>query len=490
MKRIVFTLLLGIMVSTTIAQSQFKLENISCPNDVYLNSGDSAAIVVHSHKSLLLRFFLAKSSSSSGKKKVKGKFIAPTKYEANNSDDYVYYFVFPTGDQYRNQTLVISSPTMSGSVSIIINLEPKQVKTYKVINLYGLVGVGCYLERRNKAWVEIGKGNYAEGLNQLKLASDCSDANRIENNFQIQRVSILMDYRKKGDDAFNNHDFKIASTKYAYLYKENPFDSLAVSRYLLCQEYLKVECDTLFLKADQCLKNEEYKEAEKLYNTVLENANYLYDLDKKYGLETNISRRLKTIKQEMEKKERRTTFNKDLTYEYRKDSWLGFSYGVLKERKTGGFIQIDISPTTLDEIRSACRYGDTKFSETNLAFGWTKKLFKYVWIHWGPGFTGKFYHGTYQNQKYPTIGYGESTLLDTDAMGEDVSLPKNEIPEKYEEAWKKSNFAFAISPVVGIDIKYQFFVLRLTYQYRFATKAKLADFIGRNRISVGVGVAF
>ena len=194
-----------------------------------------------------------------------------------------------------------------------------------------------------------------------------------------------------------------------------------------------------------------------------------------------------------EKKERCTAFKNSLTFEYRKDTWIGFSYCSLtqdKKDKSGGFIQIDLNPMIFEEIRSSCKYGDTEFAEINLAFGPTRKLFKYVWIHYGPGATFKFYHGSYQGEMYPEIGYGESSLLDTKAMGEDISLPKDIIPEKYETGWKKTNMALAVSPVVGIDLKLQFFVLRLTYQYRFATKAKLTDFVGRHRISVGVGIAF
>ena len=49
---------------------------------------------------------------------------------------------------------------------------------------------------------------------------------------------------------------------------------------------------------------------------------------------------------------------------------------------------------------------------------------------------------------------------------------------------------FAISPVLGITIKYSYFAIRATYQYRWSIVKDLQDFIGNSRFSVGVGVAF
>lgn len=66
----------------------------------------------------------------------------------------------------------------------------------------------------------------------------------------------------------------------------------------------------------------------------------------------------------------------------------------------------------------------------------------------------------------------------------------DEAPEKYKDAWTKANYAFAISPVLGITIKYSYFAIRATYQYRWSVENDLQDFIGNSRFSVGVGIAF
>ncbi|MBR5325781.1 MAG: hypothetical protein IKU49_04730, partial [Prevotella sp.] len=103
---------------------------------------------------------------------------------------------------------------------------------------------------------------------------------------------------------------------------------------------------------------------------------------------------------------------------------------------------------------------------------------------------GKMYYGTYKDDCYPKEGYGETSLLDTKEMGEDLSLPKDDPPSNYKDGWKKANYAFGISPVLGVTAKYNYFAFRLTYQYRWSIQSKLQDFMGRSRLSVGFGIAF
>ena len=131
-----------------------------------------------------------------------------------------------------------------------------------------------------------------------------------------------------------------------------------------------------------------------------------------------------------------------------------------------------------------------------MSFGWTVKIYNPVWIHFGPGVTGKMYYGKYQSKKYPTKGYGEDEWdrLEQKEMGDEEVLKTakgaQEPPEKYKDGWTHANFAAAISPVIGITAKYSYFAIRLTYQYRWSLEKNLADFIGKDRLCIGFGVAF
>jgi hypothetical protein len=106
------------------------------------------------------------------------------------------------------------------------------------------------------------------------------------------------------------------------------------------------------------------------------------------------------------------------------------------------------------------------------------------------------YYGTYQDKKYPKKGFGkeEWDILEKMKMGDEEVLATaselQEIFEQYKEGWTKANFASAISPVIGITVKYNYFAIRATYQYRWAIQKDLQDFIGPSRLSFGIGVAF
>ena len=489
MKRFIILIFQVMMASTIHAQSVqsvINVEDISRPNDVYFNSKDSALVVVRSHKTIELVFSLIENGKSS-----KPQPHKPFRFEIDASDDGVYYFAFPTGNKNGVQTLIISTRDGASVPVGIADLTPKQVKTFRVKRPFGFI-FESYTQHRERALVEKNKGNYIGALEELKLANECYDKDSIENENNIRIVNSLIKYRRDGDAAYDRRDYKEAYTHYFEIHIMNPSDSLTEKRYKECQNYFVYECNNLFSKAEQYYKEKDFVSAIDCYRDIINLASNLNDENKKNEYTSYATEWLGKARDDLYvynlKKFNRSSYQNALTYEYRKDTWIGFSYNSYK--KIGGFIQIDVSPMIFEELRSACRYGDEKFAEINLSFGWTRKLFKYAWIHFGPGFTYKIYHGTYKSDNYPEIGYGESSLLDTGSMGEDVSLPKNEIPEVYEEAWKKKNDAFAISPVVGLDLKFKVLVLRLTYQYRFATKAKLEDFIGRHRISIGVGMAF
>ena len=488
MKRFFFLLLFGMVTNTIMAQYNIVVQDISLSNELYPNNGDSALIMVRGHKSIELEFYLSKDRQSS-----KVQILRPSKTELDSSEDSVYRFVFPTGEKYRGQTLTISA-IGGNSVPVDIDLGPKEVKTYRVSRPFGFIVERCYTKHRDKALEETEKGNYEGALEELRFANDCFDKDSVDFNENIAKVNNYRRTRRDGDKAFEKRKYKEASDHYKELYLQNRLDTLSIKQYNECQKYLSYECSRLYDKALQSYESKDYLNARDLLRTVFQEAEQLDDVynREKYKSDANEWINIITFEYERMKRrdERRSRFKHSLTYEYRKETPFGFSYSTLKDQKMGGFFQLDLNSMVFEEIRSECKYGDTKFAEINTAFGWTKKLFKYAWIHYGPGLTCKFYHGTYKGSKYPKIGYGESDLLDSSYMGEDVSLPKDEIPEKYEEGWKQRNLAIAISPVVGIDLKFQFIVLRFSYQHRFATPAKLGDFIERNRISFGIGVAF
>lgn len=464
-KKLFLTACLFLAASVTSAQNIFEVNNISQPNDVYTSAGDDAAVIIRCHTSIPLTFTSTMDKSAT-----------PFRSEVQGSDS-VYYIAFPTGIRYRGRELIISSRGYL-PISIPLELQPKQLLSFRIIDPNAQVDAGCYRMHRNKGVEEIKNANYEEARNQFVVARQCTDCDSIENETNIAMVDSLIYCRQQGDAAYQLLDYKTAATFYHKILAQNAYDTYASNRYTLCVQNFMDECTTIFTKAEYYYSEKEFDKAKELYEKVME---------KECRNMAIAEVRLNAINKQSRAKQ---DHSRVLTYELRKDVPIGFSYGKYHMHKAGGFISFDLNKTVFDALRSDCKYGDDKFAELNIAFGWTIKIANPVWIHFGPGFTAKLYHGTYLNKKYPEKGYGEHDLMDVTKMGDDLS-PKDEFTDdEVEDAWRKANFAGAVSPVVGLTVKYSYFAFRLSYQYRWSFKSELADFIGRNRISVGIGVAF
>lgn len=436
--------------SMAYAQGVLQITDISQPNDVYSSVNDEAAVIVRCHESIPLRF-----SSSMDKS------ATPFQTELQGTDS-VYYIAFPTGSRYRGRELTIYARGYT-PLSVSLELQPKQLASFQIIDPDALVDAGCYREHRNKGVLEIKNMNYEEARNQFIVARECSDVDQEENEKNIALTDSLILFRANGEEAYKLLDYAEASVNYSKVLALNPYDTYASNRNTLCIQNFTQECGVIFSKAEYYYSEKDFTKAKELYEQVIAKqcTNNLAVATERLNSINSLQRA-------------RKDHSRVFTYEYRKDVPIGFSTGSYKMHKVGGFFQMDLNSQVFDAIRNDCKYGDEKFPELNMAFGWTVKIVNPVWIHFGPGFTGKLYYGAYKDDCYPTKGYGESELL---ADGNDEDL-------------EKINCAIAISPVIGVTAKYSYFSFRLSYQYRWAIQSKLQDFLGKSRLSVGIGVAF
>ena len=152
---------------------------------------------------------------------------------------------------------------------------------------------------------------------------------------------------------------------------------------------------------------------------------------------------------------------------------------------------MSLNSKVFEMMRNDCRTPD--MPEVNVNFGWTVKIVNPVWIFFGPGATTKVYYGKYEVTDDHDDIYPNKKGFPNDPDG--VLKPKddekkNKKIQEYTKDDQKANLAWAISPVIGVCAKYSYFALRLTYQYRFAMDSHLKDFMGSQRLSIGVGVSF
>ena len=467
--RIILGALLALLTSTVLAQGRLEVKNISEPTDVYTGTGDEGGVKIVCHHSIALSFLSSMDKSAE-----------PYNTELQGSDS-IYYIAFPTGNRYRGRTLTINAKGYQ-PLTYYLDLEPKQLVTLVLTDPDALVDAGCYRTHRNQGMLEIKNMNYEEARDQFMVARQCSDVVKEENERNIALADSLIMLRQKGDAAYKLLEYPKASRYFMAILNLNPYDTYASNLNSLCVQNYRQECETLFSKAEFYFMEKDFDKAKELYERVIA---------KECNMTPQATERINYISSlQTAKKDHSRVF----TYEYRKDVPVGFSYGKYNMHKAGGFFQMDINSTVLDAIRHDCVYGDEKFAEMNMAFGWTVKIASPVWIHFGPGFTGKMYYGTYAEDKYPTKGYGVNEgnqTLDKTEMGDDLRpRPLQELSKDEKKAWQKENFGFAVSPVIGLTVKYSFFALRLTYQYRWTVQSELEEFVGKSRLSAGIGIAF
>ncbi|MBR6284212.1 MAG: hypothetical protein IKR25_07965 [Muribaculaceae bacterium] len=384
----------------------------------------------------------------------------------------IYTMLFdadPTVREYSTRMLTITAPGYDAVYYDLSELKSGQWLTINVNDPNATVDTGCYNEHHNKGMNEIKNMNYSEALRQFTIASTCAEVNQAENEANIALADSLRMFRLYADNAYNQLDYRLASTYYEKVLALNSYDSYARDRNAQCIGSFTNECEKLWRQAEWYYDEHDYTRAKELYQQLI---------DRKCNYDVQATEKLQSMKS---KDRSRKNHDHVITYEWQKDAPIGIHTGKYNMHKAGGFFQLSLNPKLVDAIRDECKYEDPNtvpnisYPEFTIQFGWTLKIKNPVWIHFGPGFTGKMYYGKYEEENYP---YHEKHAV-TDAT-------KNEV----DGAEKNANFAMAITPIVGITVKYSYFAIRCSYQYRFALRKPLQEFIEPHRVSVGVGVAF
>lgn len=464
-------MLMGLCLVAT-AQKQMEVSDMTEAGDMFSGEGSYAAVEIHGENGMSLSF-----------ESTMDKSVQVFRKELQGSDS-VYYLLFDTGADYRGRVLTIRSNGFN-QFNLALALTPKQLKTFKVYDPNILVDAGCYRSHRNKGKEEFKNMNYGEAKNQFALASQCTDVNESENAINMADADTCIMLRYKADAAYNVRDYGTATQLYNKILALNPYDTYASGRAQESSSRFTDECDASMSKGDYYFAAKDYERAIPFYNTVL-NRNCF-----------NKAIATEKLNQIEKNKESRKNHSHVVTYEFMKDVPIGLSTGTYNMKKWGAFFSINFNPKLFKAIRKNVVYkpgeeekgsgvkGD--YPELNMNFGWTRKIYAPVWIYFGPGVTMKMYYGKYEEKNYPL---NEKHELDGHMYNDGkLEMSEDEKSDNYK-AWHKANFAFAISPTVGLCVKYSYFALRVGYEYRFSVQKKLQDFMGAHRVTVGVGVAF
>ena len=449
MKKALLLIATCCLTAASYAQGVLQVEDLSRPNDVYTSANDQAAVRIRCHHDIPLSF-----SSSMDKS------ADPFSTNIEGSDS-LYYIEFPTGSRYRGRILTITAPGYN-PVEIPLELEPKQLATFKITDPNSLVDAGCYRKHRNQGMLELKNMNYSEARNQFELAAECSDVDQAENQQNINLTDSLIKLRRDADQAFELLNYSEATVLYNKIVSLNAYDSYAAEQAIESNNRFSSECNVTFKQAESYFDDREYDKAKELYQKIIDRGCYASSM---------ATDRISTINRYQTAKSSHATV---LTYEWIDGAPIGFHIGRYNMHKVGGYFHMNVSGKIFDAMRSECVMGDTP--EAMIGFGWTLKVANPVWVHFGPGVGAKLYYGEYKEDMYP----------DKDGMPktrEDLVSPESTEQDKV-------NAAMSINPEIGITVKYSYFALRLTYQYRFAMKKDLEDLLGKNFLMLGIGFAF
>lgn len=378
-------------------------------------------------------------------------------YNKEQKGENIYYYIrFQTGKKYRGRKLSIITSEYR-PVSIVVELSPKELKKYQLLDPDVEFVYGCYYEYRKRGTEFFQKAMYNEAKEQYYIANECSDR-PVDANLEelIANIDSIQSYMKRADEAFDMMDYGTAGEYYGRILVLNPSDGNASDKRFNCERLYDNDCKKYYDRAEIYKEDGEYTKALELYRKVVE---------QNCGDALLASEEAKQIEILLLNKKQRARV---WTVETGTKGVWGFSTGKYKNRKTGTYISLNANYHLIEAAQQEPeKCGVGRPMEAGISAGWTFCLvpkFPHFWLFFGPGYTGT---GMY--------------LMDS----LEESADDEEDPYRF-------NWYSSFSPEVGALVKIGPAVLRYTFQYRLAFSDKSKDFFEDNktRHMFGVGICF
>ncbi|MDE6349207.1 MAG: hypothetical protein K2L60_11330 [Bacteroides sp.] len=454
-KRLFFlTVLLFMATVEVFSQRSLEIKDVSSGMNVFSGKDTEAGIVISCPGNIELSF-----ESSHDK-------VVDVYNKEMKGEEMFYYLRFNTGKKYRGRKLTIRSKDYA-ALTIMADLEPKDLKQYQLLDPDVEFVYGCYYEYRKRGTDFFQKSMYNEAKEQYSIAKECSDcpadANLDELMANIDSISL---FQKQAEAAAALLDYRAASDLYDKILVLNPSDINASNKSAEYEQLYGTDCKRYFDMAEVYKVDGEYQKALELYQKVVD-ANCTNAL-----LASEQAKRIRILLQN--RKQRSHVF----TFEYGSGhSPFGFSYGSYKNRKVGHYFTLSLHPDVFYTMRKD--YDKCEKAEVSITpLGWTFNpvpKHPYGWIFLGLGYTGVLRYETADGEIYQPGTYVPSD--NPEEMGERMEEPQLKVYS-------------AISPEIGVVAKVWRFAVRYTFQYRFSLGKKYEDRISKTRHSIGVGVCF
>ena len=360
-------------------------------------------------------------------------------------EDVYYYLRFETGKKYRGRKLTIIT-TDFAPLNINVELSPKELKHYQLLDPDAEFVFGCYYEYRKRGTDFYQKGMYLEAKEQYSIAKECSDRPADSNLDElIANIDSIQVYMKRADAAYETMDYMTANDYYSRIVVLNPSDTQASEKRFNSLHLYDTDCTKYFNAAEIFKEEGEYNKALELYQKVVDrNCNNAL-------VASEEAKKIEILLQTRKQKAR------VLAVESGTSGVWGLSTGKYKNRKVGGYFSVNANYHLIEAAQQEpLKCGVGRVMEAGLSFGWTicvAPKFPHVWLFFGPGYAGA---GRY---KYAPK---DEKAFNTYDLDDDEKLDKED-KKNYKFTWYNS-----FSPEAGLLVKVGPAALRYTFQYRLA----------------------
>jgi tetratricopeptide (TPR) repeat protein len=430
------------------AQRNLEIKDVTAGLNVFSGKDTEAGLIITCPTNIPLTF---ESSHD--------KVVDVYNKELKGEDTY-YYLRFQTGKKYRGRKLTIITNEYA-PLSIVVELTPKELKKYQVLDPDVEFVYGCYYEYRKRGTEYFQQAMYNEAKEQYSIAKECSDRPDNANLDElIANIDSIQSYLKRGDSAFELMDYTTASEYYTRVLVLNPSDANASEKRFSSSRLYDSDCKRYFDTAEVYKEDGEYDKALELYRKVI-------DLNCSSALVA--SEEAKKIELLLQSRKQKAHV---LTAETATSGVWGFSTGKYRNRKVGGYFSLNANYHLIEAAQQEPeKCGIGRIMEAGMSFGWTfcpVPKYPYVWLFFGPGYTGA---GQYLPKPLEV----------------DDEEDEDDDDDKYKFRWYNS-----FSPEIGALIKVGPIALRYTFQYRLAFDDSSKDLFENNktRHMLGFGICF
>ncbi len=456
MKKVTFILFILSMCATSFAQKQLSVEDISNPTDIYPCEDRYEMKAVFICDSTMRLSFVSNYELEDEKDIL-------SFYETVTGNERHYELVFPTeipGSSCDGRELTMYCDGFDKYVFPGFNGPAKTVKSYKVTNPYTKM-TNPFYKSIDSASEFFNLANYKEALSQYNIAREAPEYINKESNIDIDakiaEIDSIIKWREEADKALANRDYFNARDLYTKVFIANANDKYASDKLIEVNTQFNNVCLFNMNQGALFSSEDKYEEAQKYYQTVI-------DMNCDPAQRALASSQLKSIRSTVEAKKSKSHF---FNYEFNKFTPIGFSVGKCNMKGVGGYFSLR---TNADFFTALKIEPDVELDpEMNISFGWTRKIIPPVWIFFGPGYTAR---------------------ANWEWKNEDLNYENATEEEKFDKDNYKFQLNNAISPEIGIIVKYWYLNLKYTFQYRFGLSTAQEKAIGNMRHYISIGACW